>query len=88
MYKLFWMNVVFRIFGTRKFSCEIWLKFNIKVRLHDQFQQTWREKIQNVSKTLSYRVFKEMFIFKQYIDILGEKDFLALCRKSLKIPKV
>jgi hypothetical protein len=57
----------------------IWLKFNIKVRLHDQFQQTWREKLQNCSKTLSYRIFKETFIFKQYFYILGEKDFLALC---------
>jgi hypothetical protein len=52
----------------------------IKVRLHDQFQQTWREKLQNCSKTLSYRIFKETFIFKQYFDILGEKDFLALCK--------
>jgi hypothetical protein len=45
-------------------------------------------KTENCSKTLSYRIFKETFIFKQYFDILGEKDFLALCKKSLKIPKV
>jgi hypothetical protein len=65
----------------------MWLKFNIKVRLHDQFQQIWRENLHNCSKTLSYRIFKETFIFKQYFDNLGEKDFLALCKKSLKIPK-
>ena len=76
------------IWDTQIFICEIWLKFNIKFRLHDHFQQTWREKLQNGSKTLSYRIFKETFIFKQYFDILGEKDFLALCKKSLKIPKV
>jgi hypothetical protein len=57
------------------------------MRLHDQFQQTWREKLQNCSRIQSYRIFKETFIFKQYFDILGEKDFLALCMKSLKIPK-
>jgi hypothetical protein len=33
------------IWDTQIFICEIWLKFNIKVRLHDQFQQTWREKV-------------------------------------------
>jgi hypothetical protein len=53
-----------------------------KVRLHDQFQQTWREKLRNGSKTLSYRIFKETFIFKQYFDILGEKDFLSLCKNT------
>jgi hypothetical protein len=57
------------------------------MRLHDQFQQTGREKLQNCSKTLSYHIFKERLIFKQYFDILGEKDFLALRKKSLKIPK-
>jgi hypothetical protein len=55
--------------------------------LHDQFQQTWREKLQNCSKTLSYRIFKETFIFKQYFDILGEQDFLALCKKSFEDTK-
>jgi hypothetical protein len=45
------------------FISEVWLKFNIKMRLHDQFQQTWRETLQNCSKTLNYRIFKEMFIF-------------------------
>ena len=45
------------IWDTQIFICEIWLKFNTKVRLHDQFQQTWREKLQNCSKTLSYRIF-------------------------------
>ena len=44
------------------------------MRLHDQFQQTWRETLQNSSKTLNYRIFKEIFIFEQYYDILDEKD--------------
>ena len=45
------------------------------MRLHDQFQQTWRETLQNCSKTLNYRIFKE-----QYFDILDEKDFSTLCK--------
>ena len=57
------------------------------MRFPDQFQQTWGEKLQNCSKTLSYRIFKETFIFKQYFNIIGEKDCLAVCKKSLKIPK-
>ena len=51
------------------------------MRFPDQFQQTWREKLQNCSKILSYRIFKETFIFKQYYNII------AVCKKSLKIPK-
>jgi hypothetical protein len=51
------------------------------MRFPDQFQQTWREKLQNCSKILSYRIFKETFIFKQYFNII------AVCKKSLKIPK-
>jgi hypothetical protein len=30
------------IWETQIFISEVWLKFNIKMRLHDQFQQTWR----------------------------------------------
>jgi predicted aminopeptidase len=48
------------------------------MRFPDQFQQTWREKLQNCSKILSYRIFKETFIFKQYFNII------AVCKKSLK----
>jgi hypothetical protein len=42
------------------------------MRLHDQFQQTWRETLHNCSKTLNYCIFKETFIFEQYFDILDE----------------
>jgi hypothetical protein len=31
------------IWETQIFINEVWLKFNIKMRLHDQFQQIWRE---------------------------------------------
>ena len=50
------------------------------MRLHDQFQQAWRETLHNCSKTLNYCIFKETFIFEQYFDILDEKDFLTLCK--------
>ena len=63
------------IWDTKIFISEVWLKFNIKMKLHDQFQQTWRETLQNCSKTLNYRIFKE-----QYFDILDEKDFSTLCK--------
>jgi hypothetical protein len=35
------------IWETQIFISEVWLKFNIKMRLHDQFQQTWRETLHN-----------------------------------------
>ena len=57
------MNVIFSyIWDTHIIICEISLKFNIKIRLHDQFQQTWRETLHNCHTTLSYRIVKETFI--------------------------
>ena len=38
------------IWDTQIFICEIWLKFNIKMRLHDEFQQTLRENYKIVLK--------------------------------------
>ena len=84
-----WLNIVKTILDecgfsyiweTQIFISEVWLKSNIKMRLHDQFQQTWRETLHNCSKTLNYCIFKETFIFEQYFDILDEKDFLTLCK--------
>ena len=51
------------IWETQIFISEVWLKFNIKMRLHDQFQQTWRETLHICSRTLNYCIFKETFIF-------------------------
>ena len=67
-----WLNSVKTILDECGFSyiwetqisiSEVWLKFNAKMRLHDQFQQTWRETLHNCSKTLNYCIFKETFIF-------------------------
>ena len=50
------------IWETQIFISEVWLKFNIKMRLHDQFLQTWRETLHNCFKTLNYCIFKETLI--------------------------
>ena len=36
--------------------------------------------LQNSSKTLNYRIFKDELIFKEYFNNLEERDFLTLCK--------
>ena len=57
------------VWDTQTFISDVWLKACIKIRLQDQFQQTWQETVQNSSKALNYRIFKETFIFENYFDI-------------------
>lgn len=68
------------IWNTQLFLNDVWLKYNIKVRLCDQFKQSWNETIQNCSKALNYRIFKNLLCFEEYFNILDEKDFLTLCK--------
>jgi hypothetical protein len=43
-----------------------WLSVSLKQKIFDQFQQKWRSDIENLSKGLSYRLFKENFEFEHY----------------------
>ena len=50
-----------------------------KNSLQDQFKQTWIENIQNNSKTLNYRLFKDNLEFENYFDILEDRDLFIFC---------
>ena len=50
-----------------------------KNSLQDQFQQTWLENIQNNSKTLNYRSFKDKLEFENYFDMLEDRDLFTFC---------
>jgi hypothetical protein len=73
------------IWDTHIIICEIWLKFNIKIRLHDQFQQTWRETLHNCYKTLSYRIVNFLdrgFVLKT--KLLNQGFLLVQFKSSLR----
>ena len=46
----------------------------------DQFQQEWRSNIENSSKEIYYKIFKENFEFEPYLDLLAYKNIITLCK--------
>ena len=57
-----------------------WLKAKVKQILNDQFQQSFLSEINNSSKAVSYRLFKENCYFEEYLDLLSEKERNLLCK--------
>ena len=90
--KLYWMKCIESILNeiglsyiwlTQSCINEIWLKTVVRTSLQDQFKQTWYSDIQTNSKTLNYRLFKELFGFEKYLDILETRDIYTLCQFRL-----
>jgi hypothetical protein len=73
------------IWETQIFISEVWLKFNIKMRLHDKFQQTWRETLHNCSKTLNYCIFKYIYIKKRYTNRPNIINFLGIMASTNRL---
>ena len=61
------------------FLNDAWLKEIVKISLQDQFKQIWLEHVQNNSKTLNYRLFKDKLEFENYFDILENRDLFTFC---------
>ena len=57
-----------------------WLSLAIKQNLCDQFQQKWRSDIEDSSKGVHYRLFKDNLEFEPYLDLLEDKDRKLLCK--------
>jgi hypothetical protein len=55
-------------------------RFNLKQKLFDQFQQKWRSDMNNSSKVLCYKNFKDCFEFENYLNLLDDKDRQLLCK--------
>ena len=64
---------------NQNFLNDVWLKEIVKNSLQDQFKQTWLENIQNNSKTLNYRLFKDKLELEKYFDILEDRDLFTFC---------
>jgi hypothetical protein len=63
---------------TRCYQCITWLVSFIKLRLKDQFQQAWHSSLENSSKALNYKLFKDIFETDDYLEI-AEKFFPLKC---------
>jgi hypothetical protein len=57
-----------------------WLSLSLKQKLFDQFQQKWRSDMNNSSKGLCYKIFKDCFEFENYLNLLDDKDRQLLCK--------
>ena len=57
-----------------------WLSLSLKQKLFDQFQQKWRSDMNNSSKGLCYKIFKDCFEFENYLNLLDDKDRQILCK--------
>ena len=69
-----WLSHNFALFDKK------WLFHSIKDILFDQFKQKWTSEIENSSRGISYRLFKQEFGFESYLDRLKGKDRNIMCR--------
>lgn len=56
------------VWDAQSFINESWLKNIVKLRLQDQYMQTWNTLVQESPKAVNYRIFKENFRFEKYFD--------------------
>ena len=68
------------IWDTQTFINSNWLCSSVKLKLKDQFVQTWHSLIENSSKAINDRIFKETFEFEKYFQILDFKKATGFCR--------
>ena len=68
------------VWDTQFYINESWLKQSVKLRLQDQYKQVWNSNLQDSSKSVNYRIFKETFEFEKYFDILDTNDCITLCK--------
>jgi hypothetical protein len=61
------------IWNTQTFVDPNWLRLTIIRNLQDQFEQYWHSLLDNASKAINYRLFKDYFGMEVYFDILGNK---------------
>ena len=68
------------IWNTQTFVDPNWLRLTIIRNLQDQFEQYWHSLLDNASKAINYRLFKDYFGMEVYFDILDNKNVVELCR--------
>ena len=66
-------------FQNINFNTE-WVIVYVKLRLRDNFLQEWNSNLENSSKALNYRLYKQIFEFEKYFNILENKDIFTFCK--------
>ena len=74
-----WVDIEY-IWNTQTFVDPNWLRLTIIRNLQDQFEQYWHSLLDNASKAINYRLFKDYFGMEVYFDILDNKNVVELCR--------
>ena len=57
-----------------------WVKSAVSLRLNDIGQQNWSAEVNRNRLCTNYRIFKEKYIFEEYLIKLNYSEWLALCR--------
>jgi thioester reductase-like protein len=52
----------------------------VKLRLRDNFLQEWNSNLENSPKALNYRLYKQIFEFENYFNILENKNIFTFCK--------
>ena len=68
------------VWRSQNYFPQEWIETSIELRLKDQFKQEWSSDIFNSSKTICYRIFKNDFLFEQYISILPPYLMNFICK--------
>ena len=67
------------VWNNQYFVSATWLYNNVKQILIDQFKQIWHSNLQNSSKALNYRMFKEKLEIGKYFEKLDVRS-IRLCK--------
>ena len=52
----------------------------MKQALNDQYNEQWHSRIENSSKALTYKLFKDNLTPEPYIEILDARNAIILCK--------
>ena len=68
------------IWNTQTFVDPNWLRLTNIRNLQAQFEQYWHSLLDDPSKAINYRLFKDYFGMEVYFDILDNQNVVELCR--------
>jgi hypothetical protein len=66
-------------FQNINFNIELVIAY-VKLRLRDHFLQEWNSNLENSPKAMNYRLYKHIFEFENYFNILENKDIFTFCK--------
>ena len=72
------MTAAYLISGISNLST--WLINTVKLKLRDQFEQTWLSLIDDSPKAINYKRFKTCFQMEEYFELLENKNAIEFCR--------